>query len=91
MGADVQSSGIPREFLHPEKEVIQIVKHRTLENALAYHMSRSGIAIVPHEKEKAKQQVREIIEKGDGLVWVDEKERILEVPFVIILVTFRRI
>ena len=78
-------------FTSPERHDAQSVEQRSFDDALAFYMSWSGIAVLPDgEKEKLKAHVAGIIGRGDGRVWVDEKERILEFPFATILVTFRR-
>ncbi|OCB86743.1 S-adenosyl-L-methionine-dependent methyltransferase [Sanghuangporus baumii] len=78
-------------FSAPENDTIRFIEQRTIENALAFYMSWSGIAMLPDDKKgKVKEQVKTIIKQGDELVWVNEKEGILEMPFVTYLVTFRR-
>ncbi|KAL5511231.1 hypothetical protein ACEPAH_4446 [Sanghuangporus vaninii] len=81
-----------KNFSSAEKNIVPYVEHRTLDNTIAFYMTLSGVAMLPgDEKEKLKDGIRTVIDRGDGLVWVDEKEGILEVPFVNILVTFRHL
>ncbi|KAL5489895.1 hypothetical protein ACEPAI_4727 [Sanghuangporus weigelae] len=79
-------------FSAAEKNIVPYVEHRTLDNTIAFYMTLSGVAMLPDdEKEKIKDGIRTIIDRGDGLVWADAQQGILEAPFVTLLVTFRRL
>lgn len=51
----------------------------------------SPIAVLHEEqKEEFVQGAVDIIKKGDGLVWIDEKEGIFEIPFAVPTILMKR-
>ena len=79
-------------FSDPETEEFPFAEPRSLDSALTFYLTWSGIAIQPdEEKERIRGRIRTILDRAEDLVWVDEKEGILEFPFINHLVTFRRV
>ncbi|KAI5117442.1 hypothetical protein M0805_007012 [Coniferiporia weirii] len=69
-------------FSEPEDTMISSTEPSTLEKTTLLVFTRSGVAILPDdEKLKIREEIKSIVERGDGLVWLDEKEGIFEVPF----------
>ncbi|KAI0079913.1 S-adenosyl-L-methionine-dependent methyltransferase [Panus rudis PR-1116 ss-1] len=53
--------------------------------------SKSYIAVLPpDEKEKVKKDVGEIIDKGDGMKWIDKDKGIFEYPYKTYVVIWRK-
>lgn len=76
-------------FSAPEYATIWITESCSLEDVLERFKTWSGSESFPQEKEEdLKQQIKAIIERGDELVWVDEKEGVFEVSFATPIVTF---
>ncbi|KAH8116938.1 S-adenosyl-L-methionine-dependent methyltransferase [Phellopilus nigrolimitatus] len=68
-------------FQPPDEMAITLGRPITVESVKAYYLTWSGVSTVPDsEKEKIKEKIGAIISRGDDLVWVDEKERVLEIP-----------
>lgn len=53
--------------------------------------SKSYIAVQPEEeKEKVRKCVREVVEKGEGLVWMDKEEGVFRYPYKTWVISFQR-
>ncbi|EJD02317.1 S-adenosyl-L-methionine-dependent methyltransferase [Fomitiporia mediterranea MF3/22] len=80
-----------QNFGSPEETTIRYSEPRTLDSIVALFMTWSGIAVLPEaEKEEVKDQIRAMIKRGDGLVWIDKEQGIFEMPFVSQSVIFKR-
>lgn len=54
-------------------------------------MSASFIAVMSEEeKTKVKEDLKEILERGEDRVWIDEKAGIFECPYTTLLVILRK-
>jgi len=63
----------------------------SLETSTNLAMTFSYIAILPEEEKlKLKENMAAIIKRGDGMVWIDEKEGLFECPIETLLVTLSR-
>lgn len=69
-------------FAPPQQNWIRTIQRGTREKVTGYMLSASWIAVQPQE-EKAKivAMVNEIIDRGDGLVWLDKEKGEFEIPF----------
>lgn len=53
--------------------------------------SKSYVAILPDEqKEEVKKDVGKIVDRGDGLVWVDKDQGVFEYPYYTLAVVWRK-
>ncbi|KAI5123349.1 hypothetical protein M0805_001770 [Coniferiporia weirii] len=78
-------------FSEPEETTVFSAEHRTLEEVVLHAYTRSGVALLSDdEKEKVGEKIKAIVLRGDGLVWVDEKEGIFEVPYATPVVIMQR-
>ena len=80
-------------FSPPVEEKVKYVEHLTKEAVEARALSWSAFARLAEgeEKEKAKAGIREILNKGDGMTWVDKEHGILEVPHVTLIYVMQRV
>lgn len=63
----------------------------TREGITAYVLSASGVAAQPaDEKAKIAKQVEGVIDKGEGLVWIDKEKGVFEQPLATSVVIMRR-
>lgn len=63
----------------------------TLEGITALAFSRSGVAIQPEEEKwHIAERIKEVIKRGEGLMWLDEQEGIIESPCVTWVVVMQR-
>ncbi|OCB86744.1 S-adenosyl-L-methionine-dependent methyltransferase [Sanghuangporus baumii] len=81
-----------RNFTPAEETTVNFTEDRTLESIIDLFLSWAGVAVLPdQEKEIVKAKIRDIVKRGDGLVWKDEKQGIFETPFVVEpIVIFRK-
>ncbi|THH05767.1 hypothetical protein EW145_g4557 [Phellinidium pouzarii] len=78
-------------FSEPEETIVPSTETRTVESLTLHVFTRSGVAILPdEEKEKVREGIKVIVQRGDELVWVNKKEGILEVPFATPIVVIQR-
>lgn len=76
----------------PETTTIKYRETETFESFMSLLLTWSGIAILPDdEKDDLRKQIKTVLERGEELVWVDEKQGIFEVPRESPIVIFRRI
>ncbi|KAG5650771.1 hypothetical protein H0H81_011110 [Sphagnurus paluster] len=74
-------------FLPPVEKTWHYVLQTTAENAVDRASSKSYIAILPEvEKAEVQRDVRNIVLKGDGKVWIDEEKGIFEYPYQTLVV-----
>ena len=53
--------------------------------------SRSGIAIQPEEeKQRVANRIKEVIQRGEDLTWLDEQTGVIEAPSVTRVVIMQR-
>ncbi|THH05762.1 hypothetical protein EW145_g4552 [Phellinidium pouzarii] len=79
------------KFKEPEEVVIRSTQTTTLENLTQYVFTWSVVALLPDdEKEKVREGVKEIVQRGDDLVWVYKEEGTLEMPFATQVVVMHR-
>lgn len=63
----------------------------TRDRVTAYMLSGSGMAVQPEGvKEKVAAQIDEVLDRGDGLVWLDKEKGEFEQPFITLVVVIRR-
>ena len=73
-----------QNFIPAEETTVQFTENRTLESIIDLFLSWAGVAVLPEqEKEAVKAKIRDIVKRGDGLVWKDENQGIFETPFVV--------
>ncbi|THH05761.1 hypothetical protein EW145_g4554 [Phellinidium pouzarii] len=78
-------------FKEPEEVVLPSTQAKTLEEFTQAVFTWSVVAILPEDKkEKIRQGVKEIVQRGDGLIWVDKEEGTFEMPFAAQVVVFHR-
>ncbi|KAI5114723.1 hypothetical protein M0805_007000, partial [Coniferiporia weirii] len=79
------------KFFEPEEVIISSSESGTLERVTQAAFTASVIAILPDdEKEKVPDKIKAIVSRGDGLVWLNEKEGIFEIPIANPVVIMRR-
>ncbi|KAL5489894.1 hypothetical protein ACEPAI_4726 [Sanghuangporus weigelae] len=81
-----------QNFAPAEETTVNFTEDRTLESIIDLFLSWAGVAVLPdQEKEIVKAKIRDIVKRGDGLVWKDENQGIFETPFVVEpIVIFRK-
>lgn len=63
----------------------------TLEMSVNRACSKSYIAVLPaHEKLSVEQDVRQIVEEGEGKVWTDKTQMLFQYPYHTFAVLARR-
>jgi hypothetical protein len=81
----------PKLFNPPHEETVWLTIQTTVEKILAYMLTVSYFAILPdEEKEIVKQRIRDILEKGESVVWVNKEQGLLESPQRTMAVSFRK-
>jgi hypothetical protein len=69
-------------FQPPEEQVWSYVLPGTLQVVLERAYSKSYIAILPeHERAEVREDVKNIVLKGEDKVWIDESQGIFEYPY----------
>ncbi|THH04668.1 hypothetical protein EW145_g5346 [Phellinidium pouzarii] len=78
-------------FQPPEEKTISSTESVTLENFTLHAFTRSAVAILPDEgKEKVREGIRDIVQRGEDLKWTDKEKGLIEVPYSNLIVVFRR-
>lgn len=78
-------------FFPPESETVKYVETSTLEAQLERAMTSSSLAALDDDrKREAREKLKEIIEKGNGLVWINEGEGTFEAPYSVPIVCMKR-
>lgn len=78
-------------FEPPTDEIVLKTLTGTRESVTAYFLSASGIAMQPQEeKAKITAQIAAVLEKGEGLVWLDKEKGQFEYPFATNVVVMKR-
>lgn len=78
-------------FGEPEEEVIKYTYPYTIASWTDFVMTGSWVAVMSDEqKELVKKVVRDNIEKGDGVQWLDKEKGIWAHPYKSEVVVFRR-
>ncbi|KIY43426.1 S-adenosyl-L-methionine-dependent methyltransferase [Fistulina hepatica ATCC 64428] len=82
-----------REYFYSKEEttIVHPPKPATIEAVLDMMCSVSYMTILPaDEKERMRHQMRGIIEKGEGLIWLDKDKGIFEAPSQTYVMTARK-
>ena len=83
--------GYQAHFLPPEEENTLMTLTGTRARVTAYMLSASGIAGQPKDvQEKIIAQIDEVLDRGEGLVWIDKEKGEFEQSFGINVVVMRR-
>lgn len=78
-------------FEPPTEEIVRTKAIATREGISAYLLSASHIAVLPaDEKAKITTQVAEVLDRGEGLVWVDKEKGEFEQAFETSVVIMKR-
>lgn len=78
-------------FQEPEEKVWSYELPVTQEIAINRAMSKSYISILPdNEKQQVQTDLEAIVQRGDGLVWLDESKGIFEYPYETLMVIARK-
>ena len=78
-------------FDAPEEKVWEYPLEGTREIAQDRACSKSYIAILPpDEKEQVKKDISDIVDRGDGLKWIDQEKGIFEYPYKTYVVVWKR-
>lgn len=68
-------------FLEPQEARLKATSLTTLDGIIALALSRSGCAVQPDdEKRYIVERIREVVERGEDLTWLDNQEGIIEGP-----------
>ncbi|KAI0362193.1 S-adenosyl-L-methionine-dependent methyltransferase [Trametes cingulata] len=79
------------KFDPPEENVWDYVLHGTRDIVVNRACSKSYIAVLkPEEKQKVIDDIDAILQRKDGLVWIDEEKGIFEYPYQTFLVISRK-
>jgi len=83
---------IYKESFQPqETTTVKYSTPSTMETFTERIKTWSPIAVLTEEqKEEFVQRAEEIIKKADGLVWIDEKEGVFEIPFAVPIILMKR-
>jgi hypothetical protein len=80
-----------RSFHPPDETIWTVVFPATTQIAVDRACSKSYIALLEEDdKAKVKQDVQEIVERGDDKNWIDESQGLFEYPYKTWLVTARK-
>ncbi|OSC99079.1 S-adenosyl-L-methionine-dependent methyltransferase [Trametes coccinea BRFM310] len=78
-------------FEPPEENVWDYVLHGTRDIVVNRACSKSYIAVLgPEDKQKVISDIDDILQRKDGLVWIDEKEGLFEYPYQTFLVIAKK-
>ena len=78
-------------FDAPEEKVWEYPLEGTREIAQDRACSKSYIAILPpDEKEQVKKDISDIVDRGDGLKWIDQEKGIFEYPYKTYVVVWKK-
>lgn len=78
-------------FLPPEGEAVKYVETSTMEVEVERAMTWSALAALDDDgKREAREKLKEIIERGEGLVWVNEGEGTFEAPYSVPIIFMKR-
>jgi len=78
-------------FLEPEEDTVKYSTEETLETVIMRFMTWSAVAVkTDEEKRKIAEHMKEIVEKGEDVVWVNKAEGILDAPMSTPLIVIRR-
>ena len=78
-------------FLPPEERMMHATLRGTRERIIGYMLSGSGMAVQPKDvQEKVAAQIGEVLDRGDGLVWLDKENGEFEQPFTTLVTVMRR-
>ena len=81
----------PKFFEPPHEESVRSTMQATVERIAMFMLTISYIAVLSDEqKEVVKDQVKAILDKGEGVEWVDKEQGLLESPQKIRAVSMRR-
>jgi len=78
-------------FFPPEGETVKYVQPSTLRVQVEQAMTSSAFAALDGDgKREAREKIKEIIERGDGLVWINEEEGSFEAPYSVPIIFMKR-
>ena len=78
-------------FQPPEETMVKYTTPGTLDIVVTRFKTWSAIAAQPEDKmEEAALGLKAIVEKGDGLVWIDQAQGTFEVPMACPTIIIRR-
>lgn len=89
---DVFDRPLYHMFFEPPHEVTTTSSaHTTVERFIAFLMTVVYIAILPdEEKQLLKEKVLAIMEKGDGVLWIDKSQSLFEIPQRNVAISMRK-
>jgi len=89
--ATFDTENYKNNFQEPEYNLWHRSLPATADGARDRVFSKSYIAVLP-EKEKAELEasISEILRKGDGMKWIDEKEGVFKYPYETQLIVMKR-
>lgn len=80
-----------KTFEPPEEKVWDYTLEGTRQIVVDRASSKSYIAILPpDEKEQARTDVGEIVDRGDGRKWIDEEKGVFEYPYKTYVVVWKK-
>ena len=78
-------------FEKPEYSEVTYHVPATIESVLRDRLTWSPFSILKgEEKEKVVNTIKDIVQKGDGKVWIDEPQGIFEAPYKIPVLIMKR-
>ncbi|THH05772.1 hypothetical protein EW145_g4551 [Phellinidium pouzarii] len=78
-------------FTGPEEAIVPSAETNTLEALTLFVFTGSVVALLPDdEKEKIRREIKEIVQRGNGLVWVDKEKGMFEMAFAAQVVVMHR-
>lgn len=86
------TEGYKEFFQPPQERTWEYVLTATTELVVDRASSKSYIAVLPEDiKKQVQQDVRNIVEKGEGKVWIEEEKDVFEYPYETWLVLSHRL
>lgn len=78
-------------FVPPEETVWEYTLEGTRDIVVDRVCSKSYIAVLPPDaKEKVRKEVGAIVDRGDGLKWIDAEKGIFEYPYKTFVVVWKK-
>ncbi|CAL1704518.1 unnamed protein product [Somion occarium] len=85
------TSSYNKLFDAPDEKVFEYILPGTREIVVERASTKSYIAVLPpDEKEKVRKDVGEIVDRGDGLKWIEKEKGIFEYPYRTLVVVWRK-
>ncbi|GLB34909.1 putative methyltransferase [Lyophyllum shimeji] len=87
-----ETQSYKQTFQSPVEKVWPYDLPATVDIAVDRALSKSYIAILPEvEKAQIRKDVRNIVEEGEGKVWIDEDKGVFEYPYQVFVVVARKV